>query len=48
VPARSVRRDAATQDEHAAMMAQMGAHIMSMPDEPNAFALPVGETKELT
>jgi len=26
----------------------MGAHIMSMPDEPNAFALPVGETKELT
>jgi uncharacterized cupredoxin-like copper-binding protein len=40
--------DAATQEEHAAMMAQMGADIMTMPDEPNSFVLPVGETKELT
>ena len=40
--------DAATQEEHAAMMTQMGADMMSMPDEPNAFVLPVGETKELT
>ena len=40
--------DAVTQEEHAAMMAQMGTDMMSMPDEPNSFVLPVGGTKELT
>ena len=38
--------DQATQTEHGAMMAQMGG--MTMPDEPNAVVLQVGETKELT
>ena len=40
--------DLATQEEHAAVMAQMGPAAMTMPDEPNAFVLQVGETKELT
>ncbi|MBI5158094.1 MAG: copper-binding protein [Acidimicrobiia bacterium] len=40
--------DLETQEEHAAAMAQMGAAAATMPDEPNAFVLDVGETKELT
>jgi len=40
--------DLATQEEHAAMMAEMAGNMMTMPDEPNAFVLQVGETKELT
>jgi uncharacterized cupredoxin-like copper-binding protein len=40
--------DLATQEEHAAMMAEMASNMMTMPDEPNAFVLQVGETKELT
>jgi uncharacterized cupredoxin-like copper-binding protein len=40
--------DQATQDEHEAMMTQMAAGGMTMPDEPNAVTLAAGETKELT
>ncbi len=40
--------DLETQVEHAAVMAQMGGAVMTMPDEPNAFVIQVGETKELT
>lgn len=40
--------DAKLQEDHDAEMATMGAEMMAMHDEPNAFALPAGETKELT
>lgn len=40
--------DAATQEEHAAMMATMGADAAHMAGEPNTVLIAVGETRELT
>lgn len=40
--------DSATQDAHEAEMAEMADEGMEMHDEPNAFVLAAGETKETT
>ncbi len=40
--------DAHMQEEHEAEMAEMAGSDMSMHDEPNAFVIKPGETKEMT
>ena len=48
IPHDFVLGDAHMQDEHEAEMAEMSGDDMAMHDEPNAFVLEPGETKEMT
>ena len=48
IPHDFVLGDAQMQDEHEEEMAEMAGDDMAMHDEPNAFVLEPGETKEMT